>query len=458
MIVLVAAHLVLFALTASSVLIHRRGRPLSALAWLLAQLLLPGVGPLCWWAIGRTRLRRRLRRHREAKQRVSRRSASLRGSGEAAFDALVPGRAHIDHAYSSGGNQVKLLPDGEVAFAALKQALRNAKSTIHLFYYHFEYDALGREICEILIEKSRAQVEIRLLLDGFGSQGSQRRLKKVLRPHGISVEVFLENRFRPLLAPRLNFVNHRKIAVVDHEVAFTGGMNIAEEYRSEWRDLMVQIRGPAIFALNQTFLEDWFFVTGADVEEKTNRVPKALAEGSRVTMVTSGPDSPEWIHDTYVAAIVRANERVRLVTPYLLPTAALLAALRVAAGRGLSVEIIVPQVSDVLVVNWASRSFYQELIESGVRIFEYEAGMLHAKAMIIDDFCAIGTANLDRRSMSLNFEHTCFFDDLELVAELENWTTGLKELSREVSREALERKSLRERLVESAAHLLSPML
>lgn len=455
---LVSLHLLMAATASASVLISRRTRPVSALSWIFALVAIPVVTPFLWWAMGRTRFERRLRRHQAAKRRVSTRAFSRDSDRHTAFDRLIPLAARVDNTYSSSGNRAELLIDGARAFPQLMQDISRARRSVRLFFYEFEFDELGKELCEVLIERAKSGVEVCLLLDGFGAQSSQRRLKKVLRPHGVRVEVFLENRFRPWFAPRLNFVNHRKSVVLDGEVGFLGGMNVASHYRDSWRDLMLRVNGPVVEGLHQTFLEDWFFTTNEELTDEQQQDGGTRGRGCSATLLTSGPDSDMWIHDVYLSAIIRAERRVLIVTPYLLPTSALLAAIRVTAGRGVQVDVIVPQKSDVGLVNWASNSYYRELLESGVNVHEYTPGMLHAKALLIDDYCALGSANLDRRSMRLNFELTCFLDDAKLVRQLEDWSEELIASSQAVTLLALDHKSQRERLMDSAAHLLSPLL
>lgn len=444
-------------LSVPSVLLKRRGRPLSALTWLFALIAMPVVGFLAWWAFGRTRIERRLRPHVQRKKAYVRRHGAPRTARQTRFDPLLPERARGEYAFFSEANRIQLLTDGKSAFAAMEKELSAATHSIHLLFYIFKLDDTGNRLCALLAERARAGVEVRVLVDGFGSQATVRRLRRCLEGPNVRLGVFLPSRLWPLHSPRFNFINHRKILVVDNRIAFSGGMNIGREYEDEWRDLMLRAEGPSVQALNHIFLEDWYFSTGEAITDPL-RASDASGQGCGVAIVSSGPDTEAWIHDAYFMAMTRTEKRLWLVTPYFIPTAAILTALRTAAGRGVDVRLIVPRLSDVKVATWASRSYYGILLAAGVRIFESHGPMLHAKAMVLDDFCAVGTVNIDQRSMRLNFEVCAFVDDPAVTRQLATWMLGLAEPSEEMSQERLARVAYLQSLGESVAHLLSPLL
>jgi cardiolipin synthase A/B len=270
--------------------------------------------------------------------------------------------------------------------------------------------------------------------------------------------VFLPSRWFPLTAPRVNFINHRKIAIIDSAIAFTGGMNIADEYYRPWRDLMVRIEGYGALALEHVFLEDWYFATGIAVPDPSPS-PRCDALGADLAIVASGPDSEPWILDAYFMAVTQAKERVWIATPYFIPNQAMMEAFRTAAGRGVDVRIIVPRSSDVAIVEWASRSYYKDLLEAKVRILEYQGPMLHAKALLCDEsLISVGSANMDSRSLKLSFEVACFASDERASRLLHAWLSDLQKGAEEVTVEAMARKTTLQKLAESVAHLLSPVL
>jgi cardiolipin synthase len=441
--------------TVPSVLLRRRGRPTAALAWLFALFALPALGSLAWWAVGRTNLERKRRRRAKKKRSFAEKRKVPDSGKDTIFARQMPKRAHGDCVFASHGNQVELLLDGPNAYPALEAALSHAKRSIHIEYYIWEDDATGRRLRDLLVERAQAGVAVRVLVDGFGTRNS-RWLAEPLRAAGAKVGIFLPSHFTPFRAPRFNFVNHRKVVVVDGEVAFTGGMNIGSAYATSWRDAMLRLRGPAVMALDHVFLDDWYFATDELLDDE--RTPRPLDGGVEVAVVASGPDSEAWIHDAYFISLTQATQRIWIATPYFIPGPAILAALRTAAGRGVDVRILVPSTSDVTIVKWASRSYYRELIEAGVHIFEYH-GMVHAKALVTDDHIAcVGTANIDSRSFRLSFEVGCFLASRELNAQLSSWHESLVKDSAAVTRLALQEKPTLQKLAESAAHLLSPLL
>ncbi len=443
-------------LSIPSVLARRRGHPISASAWLIALVALPGVAWVMWFVFGRTRLSRKTRRHAQARDRVSQQLGRLRAE-TVRLDELIPLRARGRHSFSTSGNQVTLLADGDEAFSRLEGEIRAAERCIHLFFFTFAMDRTGRRILSELVEKSQRGVKVRLMVDGLGSQASERQIKKSIAGTGIDFAVFLPKKLRPLHLPRLNFVNHRKIVVIDDRIAFTGGMNIGNEYAQEWRDLMLVLGGPAVFWLNNVFLEDWYFATD-ELLKTPECVPRRNdSNAASVTVLASGPSTEGWIEDAYFNAIVSSRKRLWISSPYLLPTEALRRALRSAAGRGVDVRIVIPRKSDVLIAHWAARPYLRSLLRDGVHLYEYE-GMVHGKALVADDYCAVGSANLDYRSMHLSFELCCLVDDENLTKEVSNWLEGLFAKSHRTREETLDARTSQERLLETVAHLFSPLL
>ncbi len=441
--------------TVPSVLLRRRGRPTAALAWIFALFALPALGGLAWWAFGRTNLERKKRRRAKKKRDFTEKRGAPAVAKDTIFARQMPERAHGDCVFASHGNQVELLLDGPNAFPVLEAAIASATRSIHVEYYIWENDDVGRRLRDHLVERAHAGVAVRVLVDGFGTRNA-RWLTEPLRQAGAKVGIFLPSHFTPFRAPRFNFVNHRKVVVVDGAVAFTGGMNIGNAYATDWRDTMVRIEGPAVRALDHVFLDDWYFATDELIDDERSGPPSA--NGIEVAVVASGPDSEAWIHDAYFIALTQAKRRIWIATPYFIPGPAILAALRTAAGRGVDVRILVPSTSDVTIVKWASRSYYRGLTEAGVHIFEYQ-GMVHAKALLTDDDIAcIGTANIDSRSFRLSFEVGCFLASAELNEKLASWHASLVQDSVAVTTRSLERKPLVQKLGESAAHLFSPLL
>ena len=454
--IIFAALEILSLLTIPSVVLRRRGNPISASAWLVALVTLPGITWLLWFIFGRTHLSRRTRRHAEARAEVSRKMKELE-AGSSRLDDLIPQRARRNHSFSTSHNEVLLLPDGHNAYPQLEEALRGAKKSINMFFFSFEMDSTGHRILDLLIEKEKTGVVVRLLVDGLGTQKGEKKIRKKLSGTGVQMSVFLPKKLRKLRLPRLNFVNHRKIVVIDDEVGFTGGMNIGEDYEKRWRDLMLRVKGPTVFWLNNIFLEDWFFATGELLETPECKTDPKAEKSVDVTLVASGPSTEGWIEDAFFSSIVAAKKRIWLTTPYLIPTAPIQQALRSAAGRGVDVRILIPNKCDVLIVHWAARPYFRSLLNNGIRLFEYD-GMVHGKALIADDYCAVGSANLDYRSMHLSFEICCFMDDAELTEQLCDWYSDLLAKSHEAHTADLDKMTRTELFTEGIAHLFSPLL
>lgn len=448
--------------TVPSILLQRRGRPSAALSWLLVVAFAPIFGAIAWWAIGRTHLRK----HREARKarvkRVVARHGPIPMDVGTVFDSRIPMAALGDSVFPSDDNRVRLLIDGDAAYPAMEAAIEGAERSLMVLFYIWKPDETGRRVRDLLTARAKAGVQVRVLVDAHGSPRFDSRFSAPLTEAGAEVARVMPWRLLRL-TPRVNFVNHRKIIIVDDRVAFTGGMNIGDEYRHIWRDMMVRIEGRAVQALRQILLSDWAAAVGGPAEapviEPAAPDPEA-GHPAQIAVVASGPDTEQpWIHLGYFQAFTRAERRVWIATPYFIPSPALSVALQAAASRGVDVRLVVPLDNDVPLVGWACRSYYPELLAAGVRVFEYQGPMLHAKAFVVDDdLCSVGTANVDTRSFHLSFEVGCFMLSPALNAELSAWHAALVDDSDEIFLAELEGQSKLRTLLESAAHLASPLL
>lgn len=448
---------ILALLTIPSVLLQRQGNPRAALSWLLALFALPTVGVGLWWLVGRTSIARKRRiRAARAREFIERYGQPHNERGTP-FDGLLPPRALGDSIFATNGNRVELLFDGSTAFPAMEAAIKGARRKIHVMFYIFRDDDTGRRFRDLLVEKARAGVTVRVLVDAWGTPRFTGKFSDPLREAGAKIAAFLPSHFMPIVAPRFNFANHRKMVVVDEAVGFMGGMNVGDEYRKTWRDIMVRLEGPAVRALDHLFLDDWFFASDDDVSHR--EYESLPSRDVACAVVASGPDRESYIHDAYFMLFTRATRRIWIVTPYFIPSDAIATALRTAASLGVDVRVVLPTTSDVTIAKLAARSFYPELISGGVKIFEYQGPMLHAKALVIDDdTCATGSANVDTRSFRLSFEVSCIFKDEDTTARLSAWFEDLFASSHQVTEEETVGRSTAARLLESAAHLMSPLL
>lgn len=447
----------------------RRKDPPTAFAWILVLIFLPFVGVILFWFFGRNRVRRPIRRKAssdlELRDRVAEMTPSLK---EAMIEVHLESQPAVQRGVMRlaarmrdfkvlGGNRVEILVGAPDTYAAILQSIATAKHHVHLEYYIVRADAQGALFLQAMAEAAKRGVTVRFLYDAFGSRGLSRARLKALRQAGVHCRPFFP--LDPIRrAWRLHLRNHRKIVVVDGEVGFMGGINIAEEFLP-WRDVSLKLLGPAVAELQTTFLEDWYFATGQDVVEPEQFSEQTFAEGAVVQILDSGPDAPtEPIHRLYFAAIASAQTRVYITTPYFVPDRAILVALQTAALRGVEVRLMLPRDSNHRVTFYAGRSFYEELLESGVSIHEYR-GMVHTKTMIIDGrFATVGSANLDVRSFRLNFETIAVLYESESVGRMER--IFLEDLGHTdvVDLEEWRTRRLSTRIKEGASRLCSPLL
>ncbi len=459
------------------VLLHRRGRPMAALSWFSVLFFMPPLGLLVWWLLGwaRPAARRRARVRRREALAGGLREAQARGARP--DDPVEELSAVVDKASRllgddavfppSRGNYCRLLVGAREAYTAWEEAIRGATDHVHAIFYIWRPDAEGRRLRDALIDRARAGVEVRVLVDAIGSLTSRvRRFFHPLRAVGGNV-VFFEPGRGSSLAPPWNFRNHRKILIVDGQRSFVGGLNIGEEYL-RWHDLAMEIRGPGVDQLQEVFAQDWFFRTGCQVCDErffgrwahADTPAGGLVADVSCATVSSGPDmNLSAIHEMLLVAIAQARRRLWIMTPYLLPDPALLSALRTAVYRGVDVRILVPAENDIRIVRRATRAFYPALIGAGIALSEYP-GMLHAKAVIFDDHLVlIGSANMDTRSFRLNYETSTFLVSEPLAAQVR----ALFEASeREAHTLSLDDYEVRvpwwDQIVDATAHLLSPLL
>jgi cardiolipin synthase len=460
-------------LLASWIALEKRP-PVSTLAWIALVVALPIAGPLVYYFVGHRRVKRN--RFKRVRARLGLRAAreKLREaagrSGRTPLDRraiqLMKLATEVSDSPPSNASSMRLLCDGDETFAAIEEAIRGARHHVHLEYYIFEPDTVGTRLRDLLIERARAGVEVRLLCDGVGSHHLHRRFLAPLRAAGARFAWFGPVTLARVRTRLFNFRTHRKIVVVDGVVGFTGGVNITDEESAAargpraWRDTHVRIEGAAVRWLQLVFLEDWGYASGHAPTDAAY-FPEVPDDGTHpVQILASGPDEP-WnaIHKLYFAAIASARDRVLCATPYFVPDEAMLTALTTAALRGVDVRILVPRRSDSRTVTAAGRSYFADVIAAGVRVFEYTPGMMHAKTLVVDDaFAAVGTANMDNRSFRLNYEVTSVSYDAEGAAALAAMFARDLTHCREVDRGALGNEKLASRLAQAGARLFAPLL
>ena len=450
------------------IVISENRNPVKSLAWVTVLLLLPMVGIVLYLFFGRniqnkrklSRKNRRRLKKREPRSNVK--FSELQLSTESLQQVRLAHSLIGSQFYT--GNKVEVFTSGREKFDKLKEDLRGAKSFINLEYYIFENDTIGNEIADILIERAKAGVKVRVSYDHVGSFTVKSGFFKRMRRAGVEIYPFFEVTF-PQVGTRINWRNHRKMVVIDGVIGYLGGMNIADRYIdggkkfASWRDTHVRVQGPIVAAIQYAFAVDWHFMGQPLLEDTPDEYVDNPGDVC-AQLLTSGPTS-QWANISLMfhKAISNAKQRIYIQTPYFLPTESLLNGLITAALAGVDVRILIPAKSDSRLLDNASASYITECMRAGIKFYFYTAGMLHSKMIIVDnDFVTIGSTNFDFRSFEHNFESNLFFYDKKFSEKmLEIFREDLKNSER-VLPDRWKKRALHRRAVESVVRLLSPIL
>ena len=465
------------AIPVALMIVLEKRSPFKTIAWILVLILIPIVGLIFYLFFGQEFRKRKLYSRRGIKELSRIRKLSTIQLREIehtplnleskAMDKINIIRLLLNNssALLTSGNKLRLLKNGTETFDVIFKAVENARHHIHMEYYIYDDDKIGNKFKELLIKKRKEGVEIRIIVDDVGSWGLKEKFYNELRENGIEIYSFMEVRF-PRLTSRVNFRNHRKILIVDGKVGFTGGINIADRYIEgnkkvgTWRDTHLQITGDAVACLQVIFAADWYFVINENLYGTDYFLPLTDKTGTPVQISASGPDS-DWqsIDQAFFSAISNAREYVYMTSPYLMPPQQLVAALKTAALSNVDVRIIIPEKSDARVSKWCSFSYVEELLEAGIKIYFYQTGFIHSKILISDDvFTTIGTTNLDFRSLETNFEVNAFIYEEKFTRQVKRvFKIDLKN-SREIKLQDWITRSWFNKLRESLAHIVAPML
>jgi cardiolipin synthase A/B len=447
--------------------------PRSAAAWVTLCVLFPVLGVLVYLAIGNNRIRTRARRL-HALPREEQPAPRFALEHIAAEHLIAPeyrNLAFLGRAASGNelltGNSVEALYCGENAYPAMLSAIREARSYVYLATYIFDPRGIGAEFVAALADARSRGVDVRVLLDGFGELYSLPRAGRVLRKAGVDVARFLQPR---LLPPNfsVNLRNHRKILVVDGQIAFTGGMNIRSKHmaRSDGRpaeviDVHFRLRGPVVAQMEAVFAADWLFSTRCELPPVPGAAaPSMVPEQAECRVIVDGPnedlDRLLWV---LVGAISAARSSIKIVTPYFLPPRELAVALQTAALRGVRVTIVLPAHNNFPFMTWASSHALGDLLMTGVGVHFFTGPFLHAKLFLVDDYYAqVGSSNLDPRSLRLNFELAVEIYDHEVGQSLAAHFAAMLASSRELAFEDWRARSMPRRLRDAFFWVLSPYL
>lgn len=465
-------------LLAISVIFLERRNVGATWAWLMVFLFLPVVGFVLYLVFGQNLSRFKVYKvRRESKERIDRMTRRQReefAGGRLAyndptaaqFEDLIYMNLSSAMALFSQDNSIELFTDGPSKFEALLRDVEEAKEHIHLAYYIVNNDGIGRRLLESLARKAQQGVEVRFLYDPIGSYRLPSGFFAPLIKAGGKAAAFFPSKI-PYLNFRVNYRNHRKLAIVDGRIGYIGGFNVGDEYMGldkrfgHWRDTHLRVKGTAVRQMQARFLLDWSLAAKQELDENRKYFPSPQEQGKvGMQIIASGPDQAlEHIRNAYIRMIHHAKESVWIQTPYFIPDESLLNALQTAALSGVDVRIIIPAIPDHQMVYWATHSYLGDLLPLGVKCYLYENGFLHAKSMVVDGQVAtVGTANFDIRSFKLNFEVNAIVYDQSVASRMQHIFLEDMSHSREWTHEDYLKRPLGHKFRESVTRLLSPIL
>jgi cardiolipin synthase len=450
------------------VVVPRRRSPTAAKGWLLLIFFLPWVGLIFFLLLGRRNLPRRYRDYHERLRRhldeVARRFEShplaVRPDPGPVLEGSVRLAEHLGDMPILGGNAAEFLGDYQGAIDRLVADIDAAQHHVHLLYYIFADDATGRRVAEALVRAARRGVQCRVLADALGSRGYLGRLPEMFAWEGVAFHHVLP---LALARRRPDLRNHRKIAVIDGRVAYTGSQNLVNaEFKKgiDYDELVVRVRGPVVLELQAVFLGDWY-ATAEELPREPDIFPDPEQAGTAPAQVLpSGPVYKTENNQRLIVSLIHAaRKRVVLTTPYFVPDEPFLQAIQTAADRGVDVRLIVSRLADQVLVSLAQRSYYEELIEGGVHVHLYMPRFLHAKHLSVDDTVVlIGSSNMDVRSFALNAEISLLFYDREVARELHRHEDRYLADSEALDLEKWRQRAFVGQVLENGARLLSPLL
>ena len=467
-----------FLLLIGMVFLEKR-KPENIIAWITVMTFLPVIGFVLYVVFGSglsVRTRRMIKKKMISERDIIRNIKGIQTLEEAKLDGILKDDQElVSLCYSFGsypipGNAIKIFSSGQDKIKALKQDLLNAKTSINMEYYIFADDQIGTEIMELLCQKAREGLDVKLIYDSIGSRKAPRRFFKRLEKAGGQVgEFFPPFMHIRLLNLKLNYRNHRKLVIIDGKIGYTGGINIRDDHLgldkklTPWRDTHLRIEGGGVYALQNIFLDDWRYCKNDNTPPRlyleNGYFPSPRICGNATTqLITSGPDSqvPK-IKETFVKMILTAKKRVYIQTPYFIPDDVFFSALRIAIKSGIDVRIMVPKIPDKKTVYLATLSYLKQMSELGIKIYLYN-GFLHSKAILVDDNkLSIGTCNTDNRSFGLNFENTVIIYSHQLNEEYNNiFIQDIKD-SQEVDSKYFQKKRWITKVLQAVMRLLSAL-
>ncbi|MEG0470984.1 MAG: cardiolipin synthase [Solibacillus sp.] len=456
-----------------------RKSPSSAWAWLLILFFIPIVGFILYLLFGRNLRKKHFVRWMtfnqnetlpvfdEQMEQLHAKAFEFPNSVTKEHQQLIQMNVDYNQALLSTHNEVDILSEGKGKFDALIKDIEQAKESIHMQYYIFKMDQIGKSIYDALVLKAQQGVEVKVIYDDLGSRKLEKKHFQELIDAGGEVEAFFSSYFT-LLNPRINFRNHRKLVIIDGQIGYIGGFNVGEEYAclnekiGYWRDTHLKIKGHSVYSMQAHFIFDWHQARNEMLEEVDIKYFPSFEVDNLlpVQIVSSGPDTEcESIKNSYIRMILSAKRYIYIQSPYFVPDEAFLHAIQIAASSGVDVRIMTPAVTDHPFVYGANSAYGGEMLKFGGRIFRYEKGFLHAKMMVIDDeISTIGTANIDVRSFSLNFEINAILFDEEFAKKCRILFEKDQQNSFEMTSDRYENRDNWTKVREAVSRLISPIL
>ena len=464
---------VLLSLLLTLRIINNKSNPAFKIAWLIPTLLFPVLGGLVYLVFGSDRTGKYIR-NKMGRIEKEMQDGISKANERSGIEKMPPDVVNQSHYISNSAHcppykntTVEYLPMGEVKFERMVQELKKAKRYIFMEYFIIQEGTMWNTILDVLEEKAKEGVDVRVIYDDMGCILTlPTGYEKTLREKGIQCQIF--NPFIPILSSHFNTRDHRKICVIDGNVGFTGGINLADEYingyekHGHWKDTAILLKGEAVFSLTTMFLSMWDYLIKKEGEDYAAYYPDSWDENAQgiVQPFADNPLDDEAVGETvYLNLINKAKRYVYITTPYLILSNEMVTAMNTAAKSGVDVRIITPHVPDKWYVHAVSRSYYEMLVEAGVKIYEYTPGFVHAKTFVVDDeYAVVGTINLDYRSLYLHFECAAWMYKASCVTDVRDDFLKTQQMSQEITLEKCRNISIPRRLGRSVLRVLAPLM
>lgn len=456
--------ILLFALNLSVVVMMQRRRPSDAWAWILVLVFVPVMGILLYYLFGFPAKDRPLISD-ERLQILKSYTAPLCTEGEDGVNPLIPLLQRVNQSYPTRGNGIEFYTAFADMFQALKADIQAARHHIHLEFFQIESDPVGDELSDLLINKVKEGVEVRVIYDAAACWLVPRSFYRRMQNSGVQIKAF--NPIFPILSPFSNYRDHRKVVVIDGKIGFTGGMNIAERYLlgvrgGIWRDTHIRMIGPSVSELQTAFLSDWQFTRKEWIHDDVYYpVPLRSDQNLLIQMISSNPTDSWRVMDLSISQIIFSSRRyLYLQSPYFLPSESIRVSLHAAALSGVDVRVMIPTQPDKghITIN-ASRWYVEQMLQAGVRFYFYDNGYMHSKTIVSDDqVTSIGSVNIDSRSLSQAFEIDAFIYDREVALHQKQLFLDDIKFCHELDLKTWQQRPRWDRVKESFCHLLAPLL